>query len=100
MGMAFQDSRLVVASSIQITNFVDAAHGTPGASGYDALFVRQSATYTADLDVHDVAFDAEGRLVFVNTLFSCLATPARRTASGRCGSRPSSRGWRRRIDAT
>lgn len=74
MGLAFRDSRLAVASSIQITNFVDAAHGTPGASGYDALFVPQSATYTADLDVHDVAFDAEGRLVFVNTLFSCLAT--------------------------
>jgi len=74
MGLAFRDSRLVVASSIQITNFVDAAHGTPGAAGYDALFVPQSATYTADLDVHDVAFDAEGRLVFVNTLFSCLAT--------------------------
>ena len=28
---------------------------------------------TGDLDVHDLALDAEGRLVFVNTLFSCLA---------------------------
>jgi len=74
MGLAFRDSRLIVASSIQITSFVDAARGTPGAAGYDALFVPQLATYTADLDVHDVAFDAEGRLVFVNTLFSCLAT--------------------------
>lgn len=74
MGMAFRDSRLVVASMIQITSFVDAARGTPGAAGYDALFVPQSATYTADLDVHDVAFDAGGKLVFVNTLFSCLAT--------------------------
>lgn len=74
MGMAFHDSRLVVASMIQITSFVDAARGTPGAAGYDALFVPQSATYTADLDAHDVAFGADGRLVFVNTLFSCLAT--------------------------
>jgi uncharacterized protein (TIGR03032 family) len=74
MGLACRDSRLVVASSIQITSFVDAARGTPGAAGYDALFVPQSATYTADLDVHDIAFDADGRLVFVNTLFSCLAT--------------------------
>ena len=33
---------------------------------------------------------ADGRVVFVNTLFSCLATPsAERTASRRCGSRPS-----------
>lgn len=74
MGMAYRDSRLVVGSMIQITSFVDAAGGTPGAVGYDALFVPQSATYTADLDVHDVAFDADGKLVFVNTLFSCLAT--------------------------
>ena len=74
MGMAFRDSRLAIASMIQITSFVDAAGGTPGAAGYDGLFVPQSATYTADLDVHDVAFGADGRLVFVNTLFSCLAT--------------------------
>jgi uncharacterized protein (TIGR03032 family) len=74
MGMAFRDSRLAISSMIQITSFVDAAGGTPGAAGYDALFVPQSATYTADLDVHDVAFGADGRLVFVNTLFSCLAT--------------------------
>ena len=74
MGMAFDGSRLAIASMIQITSFVDAARGTPGAAGYDALFVPQSASYTADLDVHDVAFDANGELVFANTLFSCLAT--------------------------
>jgi uncharacterized protein (TIGR03032 family) len=74
MGMAFRDSRLAVASMIQITSFVDAAGGTPGAAGYDALFVPQTASYTADLDVHDVAYGANGGLVFVNTLFSCLAT--------------------------
>jgi uncharacterized protein (TIGR03032 family) len=29
---------------------------------------------TGDLDIHDVAFDASRRPVFVNTLFSCIAT--------------------------
>ena len=29
---------------------------------------------TGDLDVHDMAVDDQGRLVFVNTLFGCLAT--------------------------
>src|SRR5262249_928763 len=29
---------------------------------------------TGDLDVHDIAIDADGRVVFVNTKFSCLAT--------------------------
>lgn len=74
MGMAFHEQRLAVASMIQITSFVDAARGTPGAAGYDALFVPQSASFTADLDIHDVAYGADGKLVFVNTLFSCLAT--------------------------
>jgi uncharacterized protein (TIGR03032 family) len=74
MGMAVRGSRLTIASMIQITSFVDAAGGTPGAAGYDALFVPQAASYTADLDVHDLAYDTDGRLVFVNTLFSCLAT--------------------------
>lgn len=74
MGMAFDGARLAIASMIQITTFVDAAGGTPGQGGYDALFVPQTASYTADLDIHDVAMGADGELVFANTLFSCLAT--------------------------
>ena len=74
MGMAFDGTRLAIASMIQITVFVDAARGTPTADGYDAVFVPQSASYTADLDIHDIAADAEGEFVFANTLFSCVAT--------------------------
>ena len=74
MGMAFDGTRLSIASMIQITDFVDAARGAPTADGYDAVFVPQSASYTADLDIHDLAVDAEGGLVFANTLFSCVAT--------------------------
>lgn len=74
MGMAFDGTRLSVVSVIQITDFVNAARGTPTADGYDAVFVPQSASYTSDLDIHDVAMDADGRLVFANTLFSCVAT--------------------------
>src|SRR5262249_29478043 len=53
--------------------FVDAAEGERNQEGYDAVFVPQVAHYTADLDVHDLAYGADGRLVFGNTLFSCLA---------------------------
>ena len=74
MGMAASDRRLAIASMIQVTTFVDAAEGTATADGYDAVFVPQLAHFTGDLDVHDLAFDRDGRLVFVNTLFSCLAT--------------------------
>jgi uncharacterized protein (TIGR03032 family) len=42
--------------------------------GYDRLYLPQVANTTGDLDIHDMAVDADGRLVFVNTLFGCLAT--------------------------
>jgi uncharacterized protein (TIGR03032 family) len=73
MGLAFDGRRLAVATLIQIKTFVDAAKGAKTTEGYDAVFVPQVAHYTADLDVHDLAFDGDGNLVFVNTLFSCLA---------------------------
>jgi uncharacterized protein (TIGR03032 family) len=74
MGMAFDGRRrLSIATLIQITTFVDAAEGQKNADGYDAVFVPQLAHYTADLDAHDLAFNAEGKLLFVNTLFSCIA---------------------------
>ncbi|MEO0803996.1 MAG: TIGR03032 family protein, partial [Cyanobacteria bacterium J06642_2] len=50
--------------------------------GYDCLYVPQVGYVTADLDIHDVTIakslisdsDEMERIVFVNTLFSCLAT--------------------------
>jgi uncharacterized protein (TIGR03032 family) len=41
---------------------------------YDALFVPSIAYTTGDLDIHDIGVDSTGRLIFVNTLFSCIAT--------------------------
>jgi uncharacterized protein (TIGR03032 family) len=43
---------------------------------HDALFVPHQAWITGDLDVHDVGLSANGRPLFVNTLFSCLAEPS------------------------
>ena len=74
MGLAFDGRRLAIASQIQILTFVDAAQGQKMTGGYDSIFVPQSSSFTADLDAHDVAFDAKGEIVFANTLFCCLAT--------------------------
>jgi uncharacterized protein (TIGR03032 family) len=40
------------------------------------LYVPQVAYTTGDVDAHDIAVDARGVPVFVNTLFSCLARPS------------------------
>lgn len=42
--------------------------------GYDCLYVPQVGYTTGDVDVHDIVVTEEGRVVFVNTLFNCLAT--------------------------
>lgn len=42
--------------------------------GYDKIFAPQSSTVTGDCDIHDLAVCNNNELVFVNTLFNCLAT--------------------------
>jgi uncharacterized protein (TIGR03032 family) len=39
-----------------------------------AVYVPRLARITGDLDIHDVGFGSDGSPIFVNTLFSCLAS--------------------------
>lgn len=48
--------------------------------GYDVAYVPRVGYTTGDIDVHDVAVDAQGRVIFVNTLFGCLATLSERAS--------------------
>lgn len=41
---------------------------------YDGCFMPRIQYVTGQLDAHDVGVDAEGRIIFVNTRFNCLAT--------------------------
>ena len=41
---------------------------------FDACYVPRTVHLTGQLDAHDVGLDADGRVVFVNTRFNCLAT--------------------------
>lgn len=70
MGLCCDRDRLAVATLAQVVTFVDARRGEGG----EPVYVPQVAHFTGDLDAHELAFDADGRIVFVNTLFSCLAT--------------------------
>lgn len=42
--------------------------------GYDYAYIPRVGYTTGHVDVHDMAVDGNGRVVFVNTLFNCLAT--------------------------
>jgi uncharacterized protein (TIGR03032 family) len=48
--------------------------------GYDVAYVPRVGYTTGDVDVHDVAVDADGRVIFVVTLFGCLATLSERAS--------------------
>lgn len=97
MGMwASPDARtLWVSSRFQLWRFEQAPaqvvpyrqpEGTPADSddeqpipqwttrGYDVAYIPRIGYTTGHVDVHDVAVDADGRVIFVNTMFGCLAT--------------------------
>ncbi len=46
--------------------------------GYDYAYIPRVGYTTGHIDVHDVAVGADGRLIFVNTMFGCLATLSER----------------------
>lgn len=62
--------RLALATDASIQCFDDIA---PSGEA-DALFAPHQAWITGDIDVHDLGWGADGRPVFVATLFGCIAT--------------------------
>ena len=65
---------LWMSSLYQLWRFENALEPGQSADGYDRLYVPQVGFTTGDIDVHDVAVDVDGRVIFVNTLFGCLST--------------------------
>jgi uncharacterized protein (TIGR03032 family) len=77
MGLAVGDDgrTLALATQYQIHRFDNVL--PPGAAakdGFDAVYAPHAGWVTGDLDTHDVALGTDGRPLFVNTLFSCVAT--------------------------
>ncbi len=74
MGLWADGPNLWLSSLYQLWRFTNVL--VPGHShdGRDALYVPRVGHTTGDLDIHDVAVEAHGRVVFVNTRFGCLAT--------------------------
>ena len=75
MGLAASaDGRtLLMATQAQLYRFDNVLAEGETSGDNDALYAPKQTWITGDLDVHDVAFGAEGP-VFANTLFNCVAT--------------------------
>lgn len=69
----------------QAGNFVESEGDSPQppqwvGRGYDVAYIPRVGYTTGHIDVHDMEVDADGRLVFVNTMFGCLATLSERAS--------------------
>lgn len=75
MGLAYQPGKLYVGTLYQVWRLEQVLRaGEIANNAFDAVFVPRNAQVTGDLDVHEVAVDRAGRVIFVNTKYSCLAT--------------------------
>ena len=74
MGLCATPNGLYMSSLYQVWRFENVFETGQQQDGFDRLYVPQVGYTTGDLDIHDMAVDSDGRLVFVNTLFGCLAT--------------------------
>lgn len=74
LGLWGDGQSLWMSSLFQLWWFENTLPAGQVANGYDRVYVPWVGYVAGDLDIHDVAVTADGRLVFVNTLFGCLAT--------------------------
>jgi uncharacterized protein (TIGR03032 family) len=73
LGVGADARTLLLATHYQLFRFDNVLPKGQAQGPHDAIYVPRLAWITGDLDIHDVAFNAEGRPVFVNTAFGCLA---------------------------
>ncbi|MBD2314594.1 TIGR03032 family protein [Desertifilum sp. FACHB-1129] len=74
MGLYATSDKLYLSSLYQLWKFVNVLEPSQQYQGYDRLYVPQVGYTTGDLDIHDITITDSQQIVFVNTLFSCLAT--------------------------
>lgn len=74
MGVAATPQRLYLAGQHQIWRLENVLREGQTLDGFDRNYVPRNAQTTGDLDAHEIGVEKGGRVIFVNTKFSCLAT--------------------------
>ena len=80
MGICVPDKQtLLLATLFQIIRFKNVLEPDQQVNNvFDTCYVPRQLFVTGELDAHDVGQLKDGRIVFVNTLYNCLATPSAR----------------------
>ena len=74
MGLYARDNSLYLACRYQLWQLENRLAAAETYLGCDRLYVPSVAYTTGDLNVHDVVMTQDGKLLFINTDFSCLAS--------------------------
>ena len=75
MGVCWKPGRLYLGSLFQLWRLENMLRpGEIGNQAFDAVLVPRNGQTTGDVDIHEVGIDGEGRVIFVNTKYSCLCT--------------------------
>ena len=74
MGLHATASTLHLSTLYQIWRFENALSSGEAFQGHDAVYTPRESRVTGELDVHDIAVDDEGQVLFSNTLFNCVST--------------------------
>ncbi len=80
MGICVPDKdTILLATLFQILKFKSVLEPDQQINNvFDACYVPREIFVTGELDAHDIGQLKDGRIVFVNTLYNCLATPSER----------------------
>ena len=78
MGMYSDGQTIWLSSLYQLWRLENSLLPDQISEGFDRIYVPQVGYTTGDVDVHDVAVDARGEVIFVSTLFGCLAQVSER----------------------
>ncbi|MCP4996382.1 MAG: TIGR03032 family protein [Gammaproteobacteria bacterium] len=73
------DGSLTMTAGFQIMRFENVLEADQQVNNlFDACYVPRTVYVTGHLDAHDVGVDKQGRPIFVNTRYNCLATVSSR----------------------
>ena len=76
MGVSWHNGRLYLGSLFQLWRLENMLRpGELANQAFDVALVPRNAQTTGDIDIHELGVDTAGRVLFINTRYSCLYVP-------------------------
>ncbi|XZO04484.1 MAG: TIGR03032 family protein [Microcoleus sp.] len=74
MGLYCTPERLYLSSKYQLWQLDNVLEKGHLYQGYDRLYIPRIGYTTGEIDIHDIAVDKNNQIIFISTLFNCIAT--------------------------